>query len=145
MKAQFISILQSIEQGKSAALQLEIDGQQYTRNYLPKERLILLGGGHIAQPLCTIASMLGFSVVVVDDRPMFVNKPRFPEADQLVCDDFPHAIEQLEVRPGDYIAVITRGHRYDADCLRTILAGTMPKYLGMIGSRRRTVALLELL
>ena len=35
MKAQFISILQSIGQGKSAALQLEIDGQQYTRNYLP--------------------------------------------------------------------------------------------------------------
>ena len=43
------------------------------------------------------------------------------------------------------MAVITRGHRWDADCLRTILSGTAPKYLGMIGSRRRTAGLLNLL
>lgn len=144
-KKAFSEILCAIDEGKTASLTLTIDGEQYTRRFQPRERLILLGGGHIALPLCTIASMLGFSVVVVDDRPTFANHPRFPEADQVICETFPKAIAQLEIREGDYVAVITRGHRYDADCLREILAGTMPYYLGMIGSRRRTVALLDLL
>lgn len=145
MKEQFQEIIKSVQQGKAAALNVEIDGKQYTRNFLPRERLILLGGGHIALPLCTIASMLGFSVVVVDDRPTFANKPRFPEADEVVCDMFPNAIQKLNIREGDYVCVITRGHRYDADCLREILKRCMPHYLGMIGSRRRTIALLNLL
>lgn len=145
MKEQFQEIIKSVQQGKAAALNVEIDGKHYTRNFLPRERLILLGGGHIALPLCTIASMLGFSVVVVDDRPTFANKPRFPEADEVVCDMFPNAIQKLNIREGDYVCVITRGHRYDADCLREILKGCMPHYLGMIGSRRRTIALLNLL
>ena len=43
------------------------------------------------------------------------------------------------------LAVITRGHRYDADCLQAILPGTFPKYLGMIGSRRRVISLMKML
>ena len=69
----------------------------------------------------------------------------FRQAEHIVCDAFPHAIEQLQIHAGDYVAVITRGHRYDTDCLRTLLAGTMPRYLGMLGSKRRTIALLHML
>ena len=69
----------------------------------------------------------------------------FPEAKQIVCDLFPAAIEKIGIRESDYVAVITRGHRYDADCLRELLRGIMPRYLGMIGSKRRTVGLLNML
>lgn len=145
MRDVFQNIVQAVRNGETAALELTIEGNSYIRRFSPKDRLILLGGGHVAQPLCTIAAMVGFSVVVVDDRPSFVNRSRFPDAEQLVCDAFPSAIHTLEIQPTDYVAVITRGHRYDADCLRTILRGTMPRYLGMIGSRRRTKGLLALL
>lgn len=145
MKKQFQTILESVREGKAAALHIEIEGEHYIRNFLPKERLILLGGGHIALPLCTIASMLGFSVVVVDDRPMFANKSHFPDANEVICEQFPIAIQKLGIHETDYVCVITRGHRYDADCLREILKGIMPNYLGMIGSKRRTAALLDLL
>ena len=63
----------------------------------------------------------------------------------MYCDRFENAIDRIGIGAGDYVAVITRGHRYDADCLRKILRGTMPKYLGMIGSKRRTAGLLNLL
>ncbi|MFR0924469.1 MAG: XdhC family protein [Butyricicoccaceae bacterium] len=63
----------------------------------------------------------------------------------MVCDLFPAAIEKIGIRESDYVAVITRGHRYDADCLRELLRGIMPRYLGMIGSKRRTVGLLNML
>lgn len=145
MREIFADILRQTQNNQTAEWQMEIDGETYTRLFRPKERLILLGAGHIAQPLCKIAAMLGFSVTVVDDRPSFANHPRFPQAEQIVCDAFPHAIEHLHIHAGDYVAVITRGHRYDADCLRTLLAGTMPRYLGMLGSKRRTIALLHML
>ena len=112
---------------------------------LPQERLIVLGGGHIALPVCEFGAKCGFSVCVVDDRPDFANRSRFPDAAQVICDSFENGIKQLCITPFDYVVVITRGHRHDADCLRVLLPGEAPAYLGMIGSRRRTRGLLEML
>lgn len=145
MHTQFHEILEHVQRGASAAYSFDAEGTQYVRSFRPAERLILLGCGHIAQPLCQYATDLGFSVIAVDDRPSFANRTRFPDAAQIVCDSFSEAIKSLQIGQNDYVAVITRGHRYDADCLRAILPGPAPKYLGMIGSRRRVVALLNLL
>ncbi len=113
--------------------------------FLPQERLIILGGGHIALPVSRFGAACGFHVIVADDRPDFANTPRFPEAKQVICDSFENAIRSINVTPFDYVVVITRGHRHDADCLRVLLAGEEPAYLGMIGSRRRTTGLLQML
>ena len=112
---------------------------------MPQERLLVLGGGHIALPVCEFAAKCGFEVHVVDDRPEFAARSRFPEAAEVVCDRFENGIRKFGVTPFDYVVVITRGHRHDADCLRALLPGEMPAYLGMIGSRRRTKGLLEML
>ena len=112
---------------------------------LPQERLIVLGAGHIALPVCEFGAKCGFTVCVLDDRPDFANRARFPLAAEVICDSFENGIAKLKVTPFDYVVVITRGHRHDADCLRALLPGTMPAYLGMIGSRRRTKGLLEML
>ena len=105
--------------------------------------MILLGCGHIGQALCRYGADLGFSVTAVDERPDFANYTQMPEASEILCDSFPDAIAQLGITPYDYVCVITRGHRCDADCLRAILPGTFPKYLGMIGSKRRVALLLR--
>lgn len=141
----FQEILDKLNRGETPQLTKTVEGQSYTRVFLPESRLILLGGGHIAQPLCDIASMLDFSVTVVDDRITFANSERFPKASQVVCNSFRSAISDLQIRATDYVCVITRGHRWDGECLRQILAGTRPSYLGMIGSKRRVEGLLNLL
>ncbi|MCE5189949.1 MAG: XdhC family protein [Eubacteriales bacterium] len=140
----------AMEGGAPAELILDtIDGKgakkTYTRVFLPPARLILLGGGHVAQPLCRYAADLEFAVTVVDDRPSFANAVRFPDAERVVCDSFVKAISELSITRYDFVCVITRGHRYDATCLRALFSGTMPRYLGLIGSRRRTVELFRLL
>ena len=112
---QFQQIEDAVSRGLPAALHFEAEGTAYVRSFRPQERLILLGGGNIAQPLCRYAADLGFEVIVADDRPSFANHPRFPEAKEIYCDLFPASIEKIGVREGDYFAVITRGHRYDAD------------------------------
>lgn len=145
MRRQFQDILHAVRQGQAARLTFQADGRSYVRAFQPRERLLLLGGGHIAQPVCRYAADLGFAVTVVDDRPSFAGSARFPDAEEVICEAFPKAIGDFQINGADYVAVITRGHRYDADCLRSILPGVFPKYLGMIGSRRRVKGLLDLL
>lgn len=111
----------------------------------PRERLIILGAGHIAMPLCEFSAKCGFNVTVVDDRQAFANTERFPMASEVICDSFEHAIESLKITSYDYVVVITRGHKHDAKCLRTLFKGVQSAYLGMIGSRRRVRGLLEML
>ncbi len=141
----FRDIARELQKGKYVDQRFRAGEQEYIRRWIPQERLILLGGGHIAQPLCSIGAMLGFSVTIVDDRPDFANRLRFLEADQVLCGEFGAVIDELAPGPSDFVCVITRGHRYDADCLRHVLAGEMPKYLGMIGSKRRVAGLMEML
>lgn len=129
--------------GGPAELRFAVGGTSYTRGFQPPERLILLGCGNIAQPLCRYAADLGFSVTAVDERPDYASFARLPEAERILCKDFPAAIRELGVNERDYAAVITRGHRFDADCLRCILPGPFPRYLGMIGSRRRAALLMR--
>jgi xanthine dehydrogenase accessory factor len=145
MSGTFQELLAKVRQGEEAVLRFTAEGGEYRRHFRPRERLLLLGAGHIAQPLCRYAADLGFQVTVADDRPDFANYERFPEAAEVICDAFPSSIRRFGVRAGDYVAVITRGHRWDADCLRILLPGPLPRYLGMIGSKRRVAGLFELL
>jgi xanthine dehydrogenase accessory factor len=105
--------------------------------FYPRERLIILGGGHIAIPLVEIAARVGFLVTVVDDRPSFANKARFPMAEKVICESFTTCFQEIKLTRNDYIVIITRGHRHDADCLKQILKEPETIYVGMIGSRRR--------
>jgi xanthine dehydrogenase accessory factor len=140
-------VYSSLRENKRAILTFEVDGKKYLRRWCPKERLIILGGGHIAQPLCEISAMLDFDITVVDDRPYFANKIKFPNAQNIICNSFENAIDEISIKDSDYVCVVTRGHRYDADCLRKILssADNFPYYIGMIGSKRRVKGLKEFL
>ncbi|HBW35944.1 XdhC family protein [Desulfosporosinus sp. BICA1-9] len=103
-------------------------------------RLLILGAGHIALPLATMAKILGYEVTVVDDRPSFANFARFSTADTIICDDFERALDGININPQTFVVIITRGHRYDKVCLRKVI-NQPAAYIGMIGSRRRVKAL----
>ncbi len=121
------------------------DGMTVCEPILPQERLLILGGGHIALHVADFAAKCGFSVIVADDRPDFANRARFPSAEQVICDSFENAIRSVKLTAYDYVVIITRGHRHDADCLRVLLPGPRTAYLGLIGSRRRVRGLMEML
>ena len=107
------------------------------------QRLIIVGAGHIAQPLAQLGSMLGFHVTVIDDRAAFANRERFPNADRNIVRPFAAAIEALELDRHCYLLSVTRGHAFDEEALRTALKRRNGAFIGMIGSRRRVSATLE--
>ncbi len=139
------TIKERLQRNMPAEMHFSMDGRTATREFIPHERLILLGGGHIAQALCHLAAWLDFEVTVIDDRPDFANRHLFPDATRIICGDFETEIPKLSVTAYDYVAVLTRGHRYDRECLRTLSRGDKPYYLGQVGSRRRVQGLISLL
>ena len=70
----------------SPTAEKEGDDFRISEPVLPKERLIILGGGHIALPVCEFSAKCGFEVYVADDRPAFANEERFPWAAGVICD-----------------------------------------------------------
>jgi xanthine dehydrogenase accessory factor len=106
------------------------------------QRLIIVGAGHIAVPLCVLGAMLGFHVTVIDDRASFANRERFPDADEIVVKPFQAAIDSLALDGHCYLVSVTRGHAFDEEVVRAALMQPCG-FVGMIGSRRRVKATLE--
>jgi xanthine dehydrogenase accessory factor len=110
----------------------------YAEVHRPAARLFIVGAGHIALPLARLGDLLGFPVVVLDDREEFVTGDRFPIASRVLRVNFADPFADAVPGPADFVVLVTRAHRYDFDCLKQlVLAATPPRYVGMVGSRRR--------
>ncbi len=106
--------------------------------------LIIVGAGHIAQPLATLGKLINFEVVVIDDRPQYANVERFPQADRVVAAPFRPTLRNWPIDADTYIVLVTRGHTHDVESLLEVL-DSPARYIGMIGSRRRVRAVFDLL
>jgi xanthine dehydrogenase accessory factor len=101
-----------------------------------RKKLVICGAGHVAINIVEIAKKVGFYVTVIDDRPYFSDNARAAGADKVICDSFEHALAGIAGGDDTYFVIVTRGHRYDLDCLRCIIKKNSA-YIGMMGSRRR--------
>lgn len=104
--------------------------------------LLVVGGGHVGQALAALGVLVGFSVVVLDDRPEYARPERFPGAERVICGDFEEELGRYPVTPQTYVVVVTRGHREDERSLRQVVSSNAA-YIGMIGSKRRSAAVLR--
>ena len=118
------------------------DGQLILEPVFGRPHLLLFGGGHVSRYLSRTASMAGFRVTVVDDRPQYANPERFPEADATLVVEFYEALSQIEIKQSTYVVIVTRGHRSDEDILEQVIR-TPAKYIGMIGSARKVLTTYE--
>jgi xanthine dehydrogenase accessory factor len=107
---------------------------------LPPASLYIFGAGHVAFNLYRTAKNAGFDVTVVDDRENYANRERFPEAKEVIAEDFEKAMARLSPSETSYIVIVTRGHRDDMRVLRWAVE-TRARYVGMIGSKRKTITI----
>ena len=108
----------------------------------PPLRLVICGAGHDAVPLVRAASLLGWNVTVVDDRPAFLNRERFPEAHGFAPVDDPSGVaEAVTVDARTFVVVMTHNFLRDKAYLRELLT-TDARYVAMLGPAARTQRLL---
>src|SRR5438046_1219174 len=106
----------------------------------PPASLYIFGAGHVSVNLYKVARDAGFDVTVVDDREAYANRERFPEAKEVIAEDFEQAMARLIPSESSYIVITTRGHRDDMQVLRWAVQ-TQARYIGMIGSKRKTITI----
>ena len=99
-------------------------------------KMIICGAGHVSMPIIRMGKMLGFTVTVIEDRPQFADHARAAGADQVLCEPFADGLSKIRGDSDSWFIVVTRGHRYDTECLEAILQKPYA-YVGMMGSRRR--------
>ena len=105
---------------------------------LPQPVLYIFGGGHVSIALANAANTAGFAIGVIDDRESFANRERFPMAREIYT-GFEEAFEKVKPNAATYMVIVTRGHKDDMHVLRWAV-GTSPRYIGMIGSKRKVLS-----
>ena len=105
--------------------------------------IFIFGAGHVGQALALTSTLLGYEVVVVDDRAEFASRKRLPDTRiKLIVDDFDKAIKSLPMGTRSAAVIVTRGHQFDEICLENLLRLPL-SYLGMIGSKRRVMSIFK--
>ncbi len=108
----------------------------------PQPAAIIFGGGHISKSLAKVLDVAGFRVTVIDNREAFANRERFPEAREVIAEEYEEVFPKLNVNSSSYIIIVTRGHRDDMRVLRWAIT-TPARYVSMIGSKRKTIAVIR--
>ena len=85
---------------------------------LPPAELYIFGAGHVATSLYKVAQIAGFDITVIDDRETYASRERFPEAQEVIAEDFDKVTTRLQLSESSYVVITTRGHRDDMRVLR---------------------------
>lgn len=101
----------------------------------PRQRLFVFGAGHDAEPLAAIAHLMGWQVTVADTRPARLDASRFPSA-ELVAIPPSGDVSALAIGDDDAVVLMTHNYPQDARLLPELVAAA-PRYLGLLGPRRR--------
>ena len=124
------------EQKVKALHDTESQARIYRERIGRTPKMIICGAGHVSMPIIRMGKRLGFMVTVIEDRPKFADHARAAGADQVLCELFSDGLSKIRGDSDSWFIIVTRGHRYDTECLEAILRKPYA-YVGMMGSRRR--------
>ena len=128
--------------GKTARIRTAEGDEVYVEGYTAPALVVLIGGGHVNLQVARLARIMGFRVMVTDDRREFANLERFPFAEAVEVDAYGKGVAAFPVTPNTAIVIGTRGHHFDDDALEAA-ARTNAGYVGLLGSKRKTIMIYE--
>ena len=134
---------EAMRAGKSRTLFLE-GVRVFAEVFAPPTILAMVGASHVAMPLVTMARTLGFRTVVIDGRPRFATRERFPDVDDLRIGIPSELVREIPLIATTALVLVAHDYKYDVPVLRHAL-DTPVGYIGLLGSSRRGAAILNLL
>jgi len=112
----------------------------YVEPIVVAPHIYIFGAGHVGLSTYRAARLAGFEVSIIDERPEFANRERFPEAAEIVVAEYDAAMAQIKPSANAYILIFTPGHLTDLRVLRWAVA-TPARYIGMMGSKRKVTGI----
>jgi xanthine/CO dehydrogenase XdhC/CoxF family maturation factor len=108
----------------------------------PPTSLIIFGAGRDAVPVAQFAKALGWHVTVVDCRASEATFERFLMADNVILTRREMLRKQILMDEQTIAVVMTHNYEDDRELLKMFMSSSV-RYLGLLGSKHRTLALLE--
>lgn len=132
--------------GPDGDLKMECGGKirAFIKVFKGREKLVIVGGGHLGLELYKLGKFLDMHISVFDDREEFANRERFLEVDEVYSGDISKNLINYHFDENSYVVIVTRGHVQDLEALK-VLIDKKTKYLGMIGSSRKVAQNFKLL
>jgi xanthine dehydrogenase accessory factor len=114
----------------------------YLEVYTPPPEVVIIGGGHVGKAVAHLASFVGFSVLVVDDRAAFASRERFPMARECHAGELAEVLPRLPTHELSYVVICTRGHSHDELAVGAMLRKPHA-YIGLLGSKRKAIEIFK--
>jgi xanthine dehydrogenase accessory factor len=154
----FSEVARVFEEGRPRLCRYELDGETaaelgmicggemevFVERIDAEPRVILFGGGHVAKTLAHLCAVVGFKVTVVDDRVEFAKRERFPDASEVILEDFDRAGARAAQYGAPFVVIVTRGHEHDRQVLVQVLR-ERTRYVGLLGSKHKIGAMFSAL
>ncbi len=136
------SIRKLVAKEQSAKIALENGVEIFIETICEQPMVFIFGAGHLSYYISRYAKSLNFRVTVCDDRVEFANKKRFPNSNNIIVENFESIFDKIDINKNSYIVIVTKGHKCDEIVLEKAVK-TDAKYIGMIGSKRKTSTILK--
>lgn len=128
--------------GANEAVTIDDKTELFVEGFTTPPTLVMVGGGHVGKATADLAHRLGYRVYIVDDREDFANPERFPYAQETIVTPYTDWATHLDVNVNSFIVVASRGHWFDDVALESALT-TRARYIGLLGSRRKTLMIYQ--
>jgi xanthine dehydrogenase accessory factor len=131
---------QVLAQGRSRSLRYSSEAGEtavFLEVLKPSPALVIVGAGNDAMPLVRMGKEMGWHLTVVDGRPGYATRARFPEADAVVVARPGEVTQHVAFREDTLVVLMTHNYNFDLALLK-VLAPFQPRYIGMLGPKKRT-------
>jgi xanthine dehydrogenase accessory factor len=136
------SIKKLVAKEQSAKQTLENGTEIFIETISEQPMLFIFGAGHLSYYISRYARTLNFRLTICDDRAEFANKGRLPDANNIIVESFETVFDKIDISKNSYVVIVTKGHKCDEIVLGKAVR-TEARYIGMIGSKRKTSTILK--
>lgn len=136
------SIKELVAKKRPAKKTLEDGVEIFIETIDEQPMVFIFGAGHLSYHISRYAKSVNFRVTVCDNRVEFANKNRFPDASNIIVEGYESIFDKIDINKNSYIVIVTQGHKSDEIVLERAVK-TNAKYIGMIGSKRKTLTILK--
>lgn len=123
--------------GRRSSGAAEVEGRPvFIHALLPRDRLLVVGAGPIAQHLAVLARETGFRCVVIEPRQALAAPERFATPPDRLLTEWPDtALRDLHLDEACYAVVLTHDAKIDDVALEILLKSPV-SFIGALGSRK---------
>ncbi len=109
--------------------------QIFIQSFAPRPNMYIFGAIDFTKAMVRIGKYLGYQVTVVDARPIFATRIRFPEADDVIVEWPDEFLSHAPVDDRTALVILTHDVKFDVPVMEVALK-TKAGYIGAMGSRK---------